>query len=891
MNKTRFTIAITIATLLAYFVLAKRLSNSPKSLLAQADHLAMLYNWPRAIPLYVKAGNKFRAAHNKDGELEARLGWIRAEAYQNPSTVLTDEIAKDMRSPTIQANTGLMLRCQLAKAALQEEVNENSSRATWEKVQTLAKKLGKHRWQRRAQAELGIIEFLDGDVAAANQDLKSAVTSMFMHLDLGGAVYYTSIVGNGFVEAGQPRTGIKYCQIAIKTADASTDMGFPFMAYEGEARGLIALHQEKEAKQVLNAAIRKAQAENAFAAEAQLLVVQGEEDIATNQTRAIHELRHTTDFCSQHGFEHVLAWATFELATAYEDEGNLADAARYAALAERRTETLEDKYHLPEDFTLMAALAAKAGRVVKADRLYSRAEDVTQGLLVSLPSRQVESSLIAMLSNVYLGHFQLAALKLRNVSMAFDVLESARGRAIADQLRSGMPIERLRNQEAEAAQKEISQLQIQLLHSTLPRERRSLLERLFRADQMLGPEGETDTPMQKAALRGMPVGLRGIQRSLNSREAILEYVLDTPQSFCLYITRHRAGVATLPANREEIDKLVADYRQEVLTRTNDIPASHELYSALFNPLPSWVLKPTLIVVPDGELNLIPFDALTDDKGRYVLATHVVSYAPSATVLNLIENSRKKNPASVMFLGLGGVQYQPNIANASSGHRLDSQSPTALSEPFGLKAHPLPDLPHGADEVRSAAKIFGNSSVILAGQEATEAAFKVEPLNRFLIIHIAAHGIANPRYPDRAALVLGLDPAHRDDGLLQAREIRELHLDADLVTLSACDTGIGRLDGEEGIENIERAFLYAGAKSVLASLWAASDVYTTDLMDRFYRNLQAGQDEGEALRHAKLDLLRKFKGQAVPFYWAGFTLVGNASIRVYTGSKKYATAAR
>lgn len=877
MNKTRF--AIGIAILLAFLILAKIHGHSPKSLLAQADHLAMLYNWPRAVPLYVEAGNKFRAAHNKDGELEARLGWIQAEAYQDPSTALTDEIAKDMRNPTVQANTGLMLRCLLAKAALEEEVNENSSRATWERVQELAKKLGNHRWQRRAQAELGIIEFLDGDVAAANQDLKSAVTSMFMDLDLGGAAYYTSIVGNGFVEAGQPQTGIKYCQIAIKTAYASKDMGFPFMAYEGEARGLIALHRENEAKQVLNEAIRKAQAENSFAAEAQLLVVQGEEDIAANRTRAIQELQHTTDFCSQHGFEHVLAWATFELATAYKDEGDLADAARYAALAERRTETLEDKYHLPEDFALMADLAAKAGRVERADRLYSRAEDVTQGLLVSLPSRQVESSLIATLSNVYLDHFQLAAVKLRNISKAFDILESARGRAIADQLRSGKPIQRPRNQETSAAQNEISQLQIQLLHSTLPRERRILLERLFRADQMLGPEGESETPMQKASLRGTPVGLRDIQHSLNSREAILEYVLDTPESICLYITRHRAGVATLPASREEIDKLVADYRRQVLTRTNDIQASRELYSALLKPLPAWALKPSLIVVPDGQLNLIPFDALTDNEGRYILAAHVVSYAPSGTALNMIENSRRKNPAPIMFLGLGGVQYQ--ATHAPESLTAGSQSTTTLSDPFGLKAHPLPDLAHSADEVNSAGKVFGSSSVLLLGADATEAAFKAEPLNRFRIIHIAAHGIANPRYPDRAALVLGQDPSHRDDGLLQTREIRELHLDADLVTLSACDTGIGRLDGEEGIENIERAFLYAGAKSVLASLWAASDIYTTDLMDRFYRNLRAGQDEGEALRHAKLDLLEKFKGQAVPFYWAGFTLVGDSVTTVHS----------
>src|SRR5215467_2952619 len=147
---------------------------------------------------------------------------------------------------------------------------------------------------------------------------------------------------------------------------------------------------------------------------------------------------------------------------------------------------------------------------------------------------------------------------------------------------------------------------------------------------------------------------------------------------------------------------------------------------------------------------------------------------------------------------------------------------------------------------------------------------------FRIIHIAAHGIASPEFPERAALVLGEDPAKRDDGLLQAREIRALHLNADLVTLSACDTGIGRLQGEEGIASLERAFFYAGARSVLASLWSANDEYTTTLMLHFYRHLSEGQDEGRALQQAKLELLQQFRDQAAPFFWAGFTLAGETS---------------
>src|SRR6185295_5111714 len=166
--------------------------------------------------------------------------------------------------------------------------------------------------------------------------------------------------------------------------------------------------------------------------------------------------------------------------------------------------------------------------------------------------------------------------------------------------------------------------------------------------------------------------------------------------------------------------------------------------------------------------------------------------------------------------------------------------------------------------------------LLLDAAATETNFKAQPLEDFRVIHLAVHGVANPQFPDRAALVLGNSKASDDDGLLQAREIRELTLRADLVILTACDTGNGKLLGEEGIASLERAFLYAGARSVVASLWTADDTFTIALMKRLYRHLVAGSDEGSALRQAKLDLLKEFGDQALPVYWAGFTLVGDGS---------------
>jgi CHAT domain-containing protein len=143
------------------------------------------------------------------------------------------------------------------------------------------------------------------------------------------------------------------------------------------------------------------------------------------------------------------------------------------------------------------------------------------------------------------------------------------------------------------------------------------------------------------------------------------------------------------------------------------------------------------------------------------------------------------------------------------------------------------------------------------------------------MHLATHGISSTDSPERAALVLARGTPD-DDGLLQAREISELDLRAELVTLSACDTGAGRLVGQEGIVNLVRAFQFAGARTVVASLWAADDVFTTSLMKRFYGNLAKGLDRGSALQRAKLELVEQFGEQAVPFLWAGFTMVGDAS---------------
>ncbi|HEV2498309.1 MAG TPA: CHAT domain-containing protein [Terriglobia bacterium] len=138
-----------------------------------------------------------------------------------------------------------------------------------------------------------------------------------------------------------------------------------------------------------------------------------------------------------------------------------------------------------------------------------------------------------------------------------------------------------------------------------------------------------------------------------------------------------------------------------------------------------------------------------------------------------------------------------------------------------------------------------------------------------------NGLSRPDFPERSALVLGRDPHSHKNGLLEVRDIARLSLDADLVTLSSCDTGTGKLEGEEGIAGLVPAFLFAGARSVVGSLWEVDDSATSIQMKQFYRHLAQGEDEAAALRQAKLDYLQMM-GDRAPIYWAGFVLVGDGS---------------
>jgi CHAT domain-containing protein len=513
-------------------------------------------------------------------------------------------------------------------------------------------------------------------------------------------------------------------------------------------------------------------------------------------------------------------------------------------------------WSVPQRLKTLAEVEVRQGRYADADDAYDRASAFVDSLVGNYSSVLAKTAVINESSEVYTEHFALVARHLHQLPKAYSIVEQVRGRVLADLLMSGSA----RPGEAANTEKAIARLRIKLMAPTPPREVQRIRDQIFMAEQArwITP----DISILKARSRET-IGIPRVQQSLSPSMVILEYVVADPQSYCLVITRSNARIVELPARRR-IDVLAAAYLKAVKAKQSADVEGRRLYDALLQPISEARQKENLVVVPDGSLHLVPFDALVDSGGKYVVQSHSITYAPSATGFFLLTTQeRRSRTFSHTLLAVGGVPY--------GGGELKQVALTRGYDPSNLN-----DLPASGDEVQAAeSAVHGPSNTILLGADATESAFKRADLAGYRYIHLAVHGFASNVDPDRSALLLRSDPAHGEDGFLQASEIVQMRLNADMVVLSACDSALGPVQGEEGIAALSRAFLLAGARSVVSTLWSIDDTFSSFLMKAFYGHLAAGVSPTLALAEAKRDMVTKYGRSALPYYWAAFIIEGAA----------------
>jgi CHAT domain-containing protein len=283
-----------------------------------------------------------------------------------------------------------------------------------------------------------------------------------------------------------------------------------------------------------------------------------------------------------------------------------------------------------------------------------------------------------------------------------------------------------------------------------------------------------------------------------------------------------------------------------------------LHSLLWQPIASLLPQDpnaSVIIIPQGELFFVPFAALLDDQGRYLIERHTLSVGPSIQSLQLTQQAALPRPiAGAAFPGQSLVVGNPTMPQV----RLEAGQPLQT----------LSTLPGAQIEAESIARFIKAKS--WTGAEATKAKV-VAQMPQSRLIHFATHGLLQDFKGLGMPGAIALAPGPGDNGLLTADEILDLKLNADLVVLSACYTGRGRVT-DDGVLGLSRSLLAAGAPSVIVSLWAVPDEPTAQLMTAFYQNLQQSPNKAQALRQAMISMIDRYPS---PRDWAAFTLIGEA----------------
>ena len=373
------------------------------------------------------------------------------------------------------------------------------------------------------------------------------------------------------------------------------------------------------------------------------------------------------------------------------------------------------------------------------------------------------------------------------------------------------------------------------------------------------------------------------EQVLREDESLFEIALGEHRSFAWLISRSGFTFEVLPS-RKEIEAKVRQYLNELSVAPPNLrlqfkidrqrTMAEEVFNMLFvGKLARQVRsRPKLIVIPDGLLNQMPFESLVSD-GKYLMEDLEVSYLPSANLIEILRQSSKSvsnRDTRMDLLAFGDPQF-PQRTELSGRRQVVSLPNQRQAREWDLST--LSPLPRTRDEVEYIASLVpAERQRLYLGKESTEKAFKQEPLNKYKWIHLATHGLLDERDSQRSAVALALDKDSAEDGFLRATEIAELDLDCDLVTLSACETGRGQSSGES-IVGLSRSFFIAGARSVVVSQWAVSDISTAQLMKDFYQQLVNNVGHPAALREAKLRMLRSRSVTRHPYYWAPFVVIG------------------
>jgi CHAT domain-containing protein/tetratricopeptide (TPR) repeat protein len=483
----------------------------------------------------------------------------------------------------------------------------------------------------------------------------------------------------------------------------------------------------------------------------------------------------------------------------------------------------------------IAALNVKAGNEIDAKNYYEKALSYVDQLDSILIMDRFRINLFKDVSDIYQSYARWLALK-GSTQQAWEILEQGRTRDLALRIAQAQETS-LTDQERDALGR-VTNLQKSLREEELSKsDRINLLEKLSTAEAQY--EQATFAAEKTKQKTRTHYSLSFPQRNC----LYIEYATFEDEIFVFSSLNGSTNFRKISPATPVLEKAIAFHQQTSRFENQfDPQLSQELYKVLLEPeLVKWP-EGRIVFIPDDVLNFVPYSAL-QSKDQYVAEHHAVSTVPSLEILNLL-NSRKHNSESKV------------AAVANTTFRFAKKSP-----------FPLPELPGTEKEMKMVVETISGSIPML---NKSESQIKAHDFSHFKMMHLATHTLINEAYPERSCVVLNGDA--KDDGYLQAREIYRMRL-PDIVVLSGCRSGTGKIVSGEGLVGLSHAFFAARTRTLLTSLWDVSDEGTVQFMSAFYSDA-ANHSAVEALQHAQITLIHSRKWNH-PVYWSGFSISGVA----------------
>lgn len=592
----------------------------------------------------------------------------------------------------------------------------------------------------------------------------------------------------------------------------------------------------------------------------------------------------------------------------YANSGDLEQALDYYNRALPLRQAVGDRAKESITRYRIAVAQRDLGNLDAAQQQIEAAIAIIEDLRTNVTRSDLRASFFASKQDYYEFYIDLLMQRHKQApSAGYDKLalknsERARARTLLDilqeshaDIRQGIDPQ-LRDRERQLQQQlsAVEEQRVKLLNSksspeqvdTLNRE----LETLLNQYREIQAEIRAASPRYAALTQPQPLSLEEIQQQvLDDQTVLLEYFLGAERSYLWVVTRTEMTSYELPG-RAQIEQAAKEYLNMLENpgqrrRVQKVAeAQATLSQTILGPMRERLKGQRLLIVSDGVLQYVPFAALSarenpDDSNNPIplIADFEVVTLPSASTLAILRREQvgRTSPTKALAVFADPVfgrddDRLPKSAAFAETLPLELQQSARAA---GVSLARLPFTKEEADKILALAPPTEATEAI--GFSANRTLATSQDLSQYRTIHFATHGLANSQNPELSGLVLSLfdDKGRPQNGFLRMHELFNLNLPADLVVLSACQTGLGEQIRGEGIIGLTRGFMYAGAARVVVSLWNVDDRGTSELMSKFYRQmLQQGLPPAAALRAAQVEMWKTEEWQS-PFYWAGFTLQG------------------